>query len=199
MSEPPNWLPLALFGVVSIMTIVRIVELWFRAGIKAVAIGGGSGAKALLERVFGFSFAAAALFVIAYALDPAIARVLGLIPILVHPLVALSGAAIAFAGVLLIALAQFSMGSSWRIGVAAAERNTLVTGGIYRVSRNPIYVGMVASLAGVFLLAPNAVTLALLAIAALSISLQVRIEEEHLRAIHGAAFGTYCARTRRWL
>lgn len=43
--------------------------------------------------------------------------------------------------------AQMSMGSSWRVGVVGGETGDLVSGGLYRFSRNPTFVGQAALLA----------------------------------------------------
>lgn len=199
MIAPPSFLPLLAFVAVAAVTLVRIAELKLRARVDAVVIRGGADARALLERLFGISIAAATLFCAGYAADPRLEQALGAIASLQAPRIAWSGAAFVFLGTALIAIAQFTMGDSWRIGVPKEERNRLVTEGIYRWSRNPIYAGMVAALAGVFLMAPNAVTLALLAMASVSVAVQVRIEEAFLRDMHGAVFDQYCARTRRWI
>jgi len=52
--------------------------------------------------------------------------------------------------------------------------------GIFRRSRNPIFLGMIATLIGFFLTIPNALTLLLLALGFVLIQNQVRLEEEFL-------------------
>jgi len=81
------------------------------------------------------------------------------------------------------------------------ERATsLVTGGIYRVSRNPMYVGMA------FLLLAWAVHLSALlpfvgpVVFVLYITrYQIQPEERVLEGIFGDSYLSYAARTRRWL
>ena len=51
------------------------------------------------------------------------------------------GAMVAFA-------AQMSMGVSWRVGVVGGETGDLVSGGLYRFSRNPTFVGQFAAAGG---------------------------------------------------
>jgi protein-S-isoprenylcysteine O-methyltransferase Ste14 len=109
------------------------------------------------------------------------------------------GAVLAIAGTLLAAAAQFGMGRSWRIGVREGEQSALVSGGIYRFSRNPIYVGMMGLVVGIFLIAPNAVTLAFVVVGWIVASAQIRLEESVLSRMHGDAYEAYRARTRRWL
>jgi protein-S-isoprenylcysteine O-methyltransferase Ste14 len=78
--------------------------------------------------------------------------------------------------------------------------SALVTRGVYRVTRNPMYVGMV------FLLLAWAVYLsALLPFAGPVIFVlyitrfQIQPEERVLMSIFGAEFSAYAARVRRWL
>ena len=197
--KPPTYLPLAIFGVVAAATLWRVVELRLRANVNAIVVRGGADARALLEKLFGLSIIAAGLFALLYATVPSLAAALGSIPLLTAPMIAWGGATIASLGAITILVSEISMGRSWRIGVPESERNQLVTEGIYRWSRNPIYLGMIAALAGVFLLAPNAIALSLLSIACVSVAIQVRIEEAFLHSMHGAAYDAYCKRTRRWV
>ena len=59
-----------------------------------------------------------------------------------------------------VLLAQAQMGSSWRIGIDEEHDTSLVTSGVFRFSRNPIFLGMRLNLFGLFLVMPNALTLA---------------------------------------
>ncbi|HEY8554940.1 MAG TPA: isoprenylcysteine carboxylmethyltransferase family protein [Burkholderiales bacterium] len=95
--------------------------------------------------------------------------------------------------------AQRQMGKSWRIGIDARETTDLVTHGLFRLSRNPIFLAMRANLAALVLLQPNAVTLALATAGEILMQVQVRLEEAHLAARHGNRYAEYLARVRRWL
>ena len=77
---------------------------------------------------------------------------------------------------------------------------TLVTSGIYRITRNPMYVGMLLLLLA--LAAWLAAASSLLPAIAFLLSIdrgQIRREEESLRQIFGVAFETYASRVPRWL
>jgi protein-S-isoprenylcysteine O-methyltransferase Ste14 len=108
-------------------------------------------------------------------------------------LLALAGFAATLAG-------QVGMGSSWRVGVDPAERTDLVTTGVFRHVRNPVFSAMVAAQTGVVLMVPTWVTgLALVALVA-AVELQVRaIEEPYLLAMHGPAYDAYAARAGRFV
>jgi len=57
---------------------------------------------------------------------------------------------------------------------------TLIQEGLLRISRNPIYIGGVIMLSGLFLIIPNALTLLILIVGLVIIGAQVRHEEEHV-------------------
>jgi len=95
--------------------------------------------------------------------------------------------------------AQAQMGGSWRIGIDTENTTALVTHGIFRLSRNPIFLGMRFNLMGLFLILPNAVTLLLWILGDVIIQLQVLMEEEFLQKQHGGSYELYCQQVRRWL
>jgi protein-S-isoprenylcysteine O-methyltransferase Ste14 len=92
------------------------------------------------------------------------------------------------------------MGSSWRIGVDPAERTVLVTDGVFRLARNPIFTAMVTAQLGVALMVPTWVSAASLVALVAAVQLQVRaVEEPYLRAAHGPAYTAYASRTGRFV
>jgi protein-S-isoprenylcysteine O-methyltransferase Ste14 len=87
-------------------------------------------------------------------------------------------------------VAQAQMGESLRIGIDQTHRTNLVQSGVFKLSRNPIFLGMMVTLFGLFLVSPNALTLLTLAIGVVLIQIQVRLEEEFLARLHGDEFVT---------
>jgi protein-S-isoprenylcysteine O-methyltransferase Ste14 len=83
--------------------------------------------------------------------------------------------------------------------VPAEGPGALVTGGLFAISRNPVFVGMFGLAVGMFLWSPTMLTAALLPLAASMMAVQVRIEEDALIAKHGNDYTAYQARTPRWL
>jgi len=102
-------------------------------------------------------------------------------------------------GSLVCMIAQFQMGDSWRIGINQKETTDLVQKGLYKFSRNPIYVGLLVSFLGFFFIAPNALSLSCLALSVPSVAVKIRLEEAYLLEKHGAAFKEYMNKVRRWI
>lgn len=91
------------------------------------------------------------------------------------------------------------MGESWRIGIDEERRAPLVRKGVFGLSRNPIFLGMISTLLGLFLVIPTAVTLLVLGLGVVLIQIQVRLEEEFLSGAHGRDYEEYRSDVRRWL
>ena len=84
--------------------------------------------------------------------------------------------------------------------LAPQRARAMVTGGIYRVSRNPMYLGMALALAGVALWWASVPALMLVpAFGRYLVRFQIGPEEQALRARFGAALEAYAARARRWV
>src|SRR4029077_8120374 len=65
------------------------------------------------------------------------------------------GIALAAAGGLAVFGAQLGMGASWRIGVSEDQGTDLITGGWFRLCRNPIYTAMDVGWTGFALMVPT--------------------------------------------
>lgn len=110
-----------------------------------------------------------------------------------------AGWALLIASLVWVVLAQVQMGASWRIGIDTQRKTDLVASGLFRISRNPIFLSMMVQLLGLLLLQPDAVTLLVLVSGYVLISVQIRLEEAHLLGSHGQTYRDYSARVRRWL
>jgi protein-S-isoprenylcysteine O-methyltransferase Ste14 len=111
----------------------------------------------------------------------------------------IAGAILLFGGIALLAAAQLNLGASWRIGINEDEAPGLVTGGLYRFCRHPIYLGLVMALAGYAALLPTTLSFVLLAGAYLGVRVQAAVEEAYLERTYGEAFRTYAGRVGRFL
>lgn len=80
------------------------------------------------------------------------------------------------------------------------ETTTLVTTGVYRRTRNPMYVGMALGLLGHATLRGRAVALLpILGYGAYLQRFQIRPEERALLALFGEEYAAYTRRVRRWV
>jgi protein-S-isoprenylcysteine O-methyltransferase Ste14 len=78
--------------------------------------------------------------------------------------------------------------------------SSVVSSGVYRVSRNPMYLGFLLALAGWALYLSNAGAVLLLsAFVAYLTQYQIKPEERALLAKFGPEFEQYMARARRWV
>ena len=111
----------------------------------------------------------------------------------------LTGVALLLISLLWTILAQAQMGDSWRIGIDTEHRTELVRSGVFKISRNPIFVGMMVTLLGLFLTVPTVVTLITLLVGVILIGIQVRLEEEYLTMTHGDKYVEYRHSVRRWI
>lgn len=117
-----------------------------------------------------------------------------------QPAVRAVGVLALLAGGGLTVLAQFQMGASWRIGVDPGEQTALVSHGVFRFVRNPIYTGMLLALAGLALLVPNALSFLGAGLVGAGLELHVRrVEEPHLRRLHGERYRAYARSAGRFL
>jgi len=107
---------------------------------------------------------------------------------------------VGLAGIAITLVAQWQMGIAWRIGVDQREETTLITRGLYRRSRNPIYFGIFLYWIGITATLPHPAVLVCALVCWISIEVVVRqIEEPYLKRIHGDAFGHYYLTTNRYL
>lgn len=95
-------------------------------------------------------------------------------------------------------IAQTQMANSWRIGIDKKNKTQLVTKGLFSVSRNPIFLGIMIANIGLFLVIPNAFTLLIISLSTISINTQIRIEEEFLKQEFGNEYSEYKRKVRRW-
>ncbi len=80
------------------------------------------------------------------------------------------------------------------------KANKLVTSGIYRLTRNPMYVGMLLVLLAWFVYLGSAINLLIVCLFVWFIDrYQIQPEEKALQQLFGEDFTRYCNATRRWL
>jgi len=110
-----------------------------------------------------------------------------------------SGFLVGLLGDLFFLLAVVCMRDSWRAGIPDKDKTALVTTGIYKVSRNPAFLGFDLQYLGVLLLYCNPLTAVFSLFAIVMLHLQILQEERYLTEAFGASYRAYCSRVFRYL
>lgn len=110
-----------------------------------------------------------------------------------------SGFLVGLLGDLFFLLAVVCMRDSWRAGIPDKDKTALVTTGIYKVSRNPAFLGFDLQYLGVLLLYCNPLTAVFSLFAIVMLHLQILQEERYLTEAFGAPYWAYCSRVFRYL
>jgi protein-S-isoprenylcysteine O-methyltransferase Ste14 len=193
------FLPLYLAAYVFAAFVYRSLIVWKRSGVNPIVFKASDDAHDFIGRVLKVLFGLLVAVVFTYSLLPSIYEYSVPILWLEHVVLKWLGLALLLLSLVWIVLAQAQMGESWRIGIDSEHRTPLVQVGVFRLSRNPIFLGMIITLLGLFLIIPNAVTLLVVVLGTVIIQIQVRLEEQFLAMVHGDDYEEYRRRVRRWL
>ena len=193
------FLPACLLAYLLTTFVWRSYVVWKNTGINPFVFKNSDTAHDFVGRVFKLTFALVVLVVLVYALSPTAYAYLAPIRWLEQALLQWIGVVFLLVSLVWTIIAQAQMGEAWRIGVDTEHRTPLIQTGIFRISRNPIYIGVVITLSGLFLIIPNAITLLILVVGIVLIGVQIRLEEEHLGKMYSKQYAEYCGRVRRWL
>lgn len=108
------------------------------------------------------------------------------------------GLMVAALGVAVFLAAMITMRDSWRAGIPETDKTALVTGGIYRFSRNPAFLGFDLMYIGLLLAYFNWVHLLFVVFAVIVLHLQILQEEAFLAKTFGRTYSVYKNRTGRY-
>jgi protein-S-isoprenylcysteine O-methyltransferase Ste14 len=151
--------------------------------------------------LIGLYFKLTMIFMFVYVLLFAILPTLyeNFLPILQHETLTIKYVGLGLLAFALIwtIIAQGHMKNSWRIGIDTETKTEPITAGLYQLSRNPIFFGMIISLVGFFLTTPNALTGLFLILGYVLIQIQIRLEEEFLTNQHEQKYIDYKQIVRR--
>ena len=170
-----------------------------RQGITTNQIGKGDKPRKvlLIENIMGWAtFSVIPIEIISVILYPKMT----LIPALKSfPVLQWTGLAIAAIGVAFFIVAMLTMSDSWRAGIPDSDKTVFVQKGIYRISRNPAFVGFDLMYIGLLLAFPNIIHLLFAIFPIVMLHLQIRQEEVFLRNTFGAEYEEYCRKVRRYI
>ena len=116
-----------------------------------------------------------------------------------HTGIKIAGAIVLVFGLIIYALALYSFHNSWRIGIDRESPGQLITNGVFKYSRNPIYVSLDLLVAGTFLLQGHFIFLLLFVAIAISLHIQILQEENFLNQAYGNSYFQYRSKVSRYL
>lgn len=170
-----------------------------RQGITTNQIGKGDKPRKVLlvENIMGWAtFVVIPVEIISIILYPRIT----LIPAIKFcPVLQWTGLAIAAIGVAFFIVAMLTMADSWRAGIPDSDKTAFVQKGIYRISRNPAFVGFDLMYIGLLLAFPNIIHLLFAVFPVVMLHLQIRQEEVFLRNTFGTEYEEYSEKVRRYI
>jgi protein-S-isoprenylcysteine O-methyltransferase Ste14 len=112
----------------------------------------------------------------------------------------LAGGAVILVGLLLLVAANGLFVRAGTDVIPFRNVSSLVTSGVYRYTRNPMYLGMVAVLLGCAITVGAVSALPVPALFAVIVEARfIRAEEQMLRSLFPQDYPAYCERVRRWL
>lgn len=196
-----DYFQLAAAGLIVCVIATKVIYLRVTTGINPVVIGRGKGPWRVIEIL---SLGSLLLWMgelvlhalhSPYDLFPETLAV----PFLRHPAVSVTGVVFVTCGLIVFILAFLNFGNSWRIGIDRRTPGTLVTGGLFGITRNPIYVAFNLIFAGVFLINGTIFFFVFALLAAVAVHFQILREEEFLNRQYGEEFQRYRRRTPRYL
>lgn len=110
------------------------------------------------------------------------------------------GVVLAIWGDVIFVLSVLTMRDSWRAGVSQTDKTELVTNGIYKISRNPAFLGFDLVYIGILLMFFNWILFAVSIFATIMLHLQiVNVEEDFLGIAFGNEYLEYKKKVNRYL
>jgi protein-S-isoprenylcysteine O-methyltransferase Ste14 len=94
-------------------------------------------------------------------------------------------------GVALFISAMLQMKLSWRAGIDKGNKTVLITNGVYKISRNPAFVGMDIMFIGAVFSFGNLIIIASATFLIILLHLQILQEEKYLKQSLGKAYENY--------
>ena len=179
--------------------VVRSYIHYKQMGINPFVFSKGEGAHDYVGKVYKFMTLGIWISISFYSFFPSLYKYLLPVWYLDYAWLQHVGASIVLVSFTWIIVAQFQMSKSWRIGIDYSEKTELIKSGLFKYSRNPIFLGVIISYIGTFLIIPNALTFGIMVLTYVSIQLQVRMEEEYLQKMHGDRYEQYKNEVNRWV
>ena len=192
------FLPIATLLYLLLVFVLRSLILWKQTGINPFVFGDTDKAHDYIGRIYkvmvlftwvsigmySFYFKGYHYLMPIHYLEIDSLKIIGLVLIITS--------------FLWTSIAQYQMSKSWRIGIDYNEKTELISTGLFKYSRNPIFLGVLISYLGTFLIIPNILSFSIFVVTLVTIQIQVRLEEEYLESVQKENYISYKSRVRRW-
>ena len=185
MSAGLHSIPLLAMLSIITATLVRGIAIRRKTGDRPWAFASAKG----VQRIAGSSFAFSVAALIAAAVLAPVSDTGWTI----------TAAIIAIVGAAIVMVAQVQMGRAWRVGVREGDAPLFISHGLFRYSRNPIFVGMMLVGLSAAMVSGTWWSWSALAVFIASCAVQVRIEEAHLEASFGQSYREFRSSVPRWV
>ncbi|MBN7816861.1 methyltransferase family protein [Algoriphagus pacificus] len=191
--------PIITVAYLLIVFVLRSIIVWRQSGVNPFVFSSTEKAHDYLGFIYKMAVLFMAVTIVCYSYLPAVYYFLNPITILSWNSIQMVGVALLLISFLWTLIAQVQMSDSWRIGIDYDEKTKLVDKGVFTISRNPVFLGVVVFYIGIFLILPNTLSFTLAVVMLIIVQVQVRLEEEYLLETHGKAYQIYKNSVRRWI
>jgi len=198
-----NWMhvfiPLYVIGVISSFLIKTLIQ-YQRSGINPYRFDKTDSPQQRFLQRYGNVISVAWLLVIGgYTWDAAFMAKAGLPLFSDSPALRIIAAGTALLFLSGLITAQWQMGSNWRVGIDEQNETELVTHGLFRHMRNPVFSMFLGCLASMAAFYPSVATLLLWFMSFSGLYLQILYEEAFLERRHGPGYKRYKTQAGRFL
>lgn len=193
------YLPIYLILYMLVAFVIPTYRTYKQTGINPITFGKNDNAHDYIGFIMKVLIVLLFVAVLTYSMSEKMYSYLVPISYLQTQTLTIIGLALIHIALVWITIAQFQMSNSWRIGIDEKNKTKLVTDGVFLISRNPIFLGMIISVLGLFFIVPNALTFFLTITTYIVIQIQIRLEEEFLQKQHAQDYVNYKLKTKRLL
>ena len=193
------YLPIYLIMYMLVAFVIPTYRTYKQTGINPITFGKNDNAHDYIGFIMKVLIVLLFVAVLTYSMSEKMYSYLVPISYLQTQILTITGLALIHIALVWISIAQFQMSNSWRIGIDEKNKTKLVTDGVFSISRNPIFLGMIISVLGLFFIVPNALTFFLTITTYIVIQIQIRLEEEFLQKQHAQDYVNYKLKTKRLL
>ncbi|SNS73225.1 Protein-S-isoprenylcysteine O-methyltransferase Ste14 [Ekhidna lutea] len=193
------FLPIATLLYLLLVFVLRSVILWKQTGVNPFVFGNTGKAHDYIGRVYKLMVLGTWVSIGIYSFYLPWYSYLVPIQYLEIDWLKTIGLILLVISFLWTSIAQYQMSKSWRIGIDYNEKTELISNGLFKYSRNPIFLGVLISYLGTFLIIPNILSFSILHVTFVTIQTQVRLEEEYLESVQGQDYLGYKLQVRRWI